>query len=287
MEKSKYNISIISFFDILGFRNIVDGTNDPDEVLRILETLKYQTIPSPEESALILEQKVSNFSDTVVRTTNIVSEINREYQLGILYNEFLDLIYIQYSLINDRDVFIRGSVTIDEIYQDSSYVFGSGLNRAYDLEKEVAIYPRIIIDHRVFSILEGTELLKASYRDLSTEKNYIKNIVRESDDGVWFLDYLKAMNSGVAKFFMSTTDSKRIQLTQFDYGKFLRHHKQLVIKKSKEFEDLNHIAVKYSWLARYHNDVIESISDKEFESIGISQNELHITKDEVKTIYEF
>jgi hypothetical protein len=41
---------------------------------------------------------------------------------------------------------IRGAVTIGDIVHDDSIVFGPALNRAYELESQQAIYPRIILD---------------------------------------------------------------------------------------------------------------------------------------------
>ena len=183
-----YNISLISFFDILGFGNIVDTANDTSKVLKILEALKYEATPD-KESASTFEMKFANFSDSVVRTTNILSESNREYQSGILFSELLILVHIQSTLIFE-DVFVRGCVTVDKIYQDESYIFGPGLNRAYRLEKNIAIFPRIIIDPRVFMVWEQTPALKAGHHNLLQEKEYIRALLRESSDGVWFLDYL-------------------------------------------------------------------------------------------------
>jgi hypothetical protein len=41
---------------------------------------------------------------------------------------------------------IRGAITIGDIVHDDSIVFGPALNRAYELESQQAIYPRIILD---------------------------------------------------------------------------------------------------------------------------------------------
>ena len=43
----------------------------------------------------------------------------------------------------------RGGVAIGDIYHDDEAVFGPGLVRAYDIESNVAKFPRIVVDHEV------------------------------------------------------------------------------------------------------------------------------------------
>lgn len=268
-----YATSIISLFDVLGFRDIVENSGTADQVRQILETLIYQAKPH-EELASMYEQNFTNLSDTIVRTTNILSKTNKEFQVGILFHELLDLIHVHFSLIG-QGILVRGCVTVGEVYQDESFVFGPGFNRAHFLEKEVAVYPRIIIDPWVFAILDRTPgrfLLKAGHHDLETEKGYIKKLLRESNDGVWFLDYLGAV-------------SEFDDLCQ--YATFLEQHKQLIIEKSVNLDDFGRVAVKYNWLAHYHNEVVEAIPDKVLESMGVKRNHIIIAKDEVDTLYEF
>ncbi|MBA7494119.1 hypothetical protein ES702_04692 [subsurface metagenome] len=273
--KNQYHISLISFFDILGFKDVVDKSEDSNRVLQILETLRHQGKPDI-NLASMFEQKHSNISDTIVRTIDIYNQANKKHRVGILFHELLNLMHVQRSLIY-QDIVIRGSITIGKVYHDGSYVFGPGFNRAYLLEKNIAIYPRIIIDRWILNFLEETHLKDLLLRDGNnhfaiTQKEYMKSLVRESSDGVWFLDYLK----------MSPEFNKIC-----DYGEFLRHHKELIVERSKGRDAFDRTAVKYGWLARYHNEVLDSMSDRDFESIGISRKNLHITKDEVEAIYEF
>jgi hypothetical protein len=50
--------------------------------------------------------------------------------------------------------FIRGAVTIGDLYHDREVVFGPGLVRAYDLESNTAIYPRIVLDPNVVELAQ-------------------------------------------------------------------------------------------------------------------------------------
>jgi hypothetical protein len=46
---------------------------------------------------------------------------------------------------------LRGGITIGDIVHDDEVVFGPGLNRAYELESQVARMPRIILDPDLIS----------------------------------------------------------------------------------------------------------------------------------------
>ncbi len=267
----QYNISIISFFDILGFTDIINKYRSPGQVIDILKTLEYQAKPN-KKLASMYGLKLSNFSDTVVRTTNILSNLNRKHQVRILFHELMDLIRIQCKLI-EGNVFIRGCVTLDEIYHDESYIFGPGLNRAYNLEKNTAVYPRIIVDPSIFNLFEERQFFCSTHHDWKTEKHKIKNIIRESSDGVWFLDYLKTV----------VTEPNK----DYEYGKYLKQHKDMIIKHSQKLKDLDHTSVKYGWLAHYHNEVIKELSKKTLKLINADIKDFYINKEQVKTIYKF
>lgn len=245
-HKVKYNTSIISFLDILGFGSIVDSTHSADEVFKILETFKYQAQPN-KELAKEYELKFTNFSDTVIRTTPIFSETNKEFRSGILFHELLDLIHIQSELICDG-IFIRGGVTIGKICQEGRHVFGPGLNKAYYLENEEASYPRIIVDRSVFDDWKNIPLLRSQFNDLPTEKQFIKSLVRECNDTILFLDYLNVMSVECDSI--------------YGYVQFLARHKQLIEENSKNFEDNASIVEKYKRLSEYHNEVIASLPEE-------------------------
>ena len=269
-KKIKYKKSIVTFFDILGFEKRVDKPGKPEELYAILNNFKHQSDPEMFGPSLT---KFTNFSDTTVRTTTITSKENRNYQVGILFHELLDLIYTQTRLIN-IGVFIRGGVVIGDIYHDRDIVFGPGLNEAYRLEKEIAIYPRIIIDPEVLKVAEREPLLKASHHDIPTEMEYLRGLVRESSDGVWFLDYLWA--------------SREEFNDPYEYGQFLLTHKKRVLDCVASQGTLDKVSAKYLWTVHYHNDVVGRIRAKVLlELCGLEKSQLIITRNEIKSLYKF
>jgi hypothetical protein len=270
MDQIQYDISIIAFFDILGFDKCVQ-ISSPKEIYDLMQIFKHNAKPDA-DLAQMYDQRYMNFSDTFVRTTNILSEANQKHQVGILFHELLDLLHIQISLIAKK-IIVRGSVTIGKVYLKDDTIFGPGLNRAYELEKDLAIYPRIIIDPDVFYILEKAPLIKATHHDVAMEQESIRNLISQSADGMWIIDYLKGSSSEFDDL--------------SDYGDFLKLHKKLIIQNSKSYKNLDKIAAKYCWLAKYHNDLIESFKPKDFNLLGHSKKTLRISKKEMGLNYEF
>ena len=185
----EYKPTILTYIDILGFRDI-QKSKSPQEIYDILSFLKRQAKPSDSECKN-LEINFLNFSDLIVRATNILSESNVEYPIGLLFHEFLSVCCEQTELIA-KETIVRGAITIGESYSEEGMLFGPALSRAYELESEVAIYPRVIIDPIVFKSLDESELLRYELHELEDEKYYLKNYVRKDTDGIYYIDYLRA-----------------------------------------------------------------------------------------------
>lgn len=111
--------------------------------------------------------KVRIFSDNIViaikQEGNIIDSqeaIKRTVIIEIA--ALMQVLALKYSLL------IRGSVVIGDFYIDDNFIYGKALTRAYNLENEVAIYPRIIIDDNCI------EHFRSMYLD--------KFIVKDTDD---------------------------------------------------------------------------------------------------------
>ena len=83
---------------------------------------------------------VSTFSDNVVISTP-VNQDNIPY--------FLRAIAIMQLLTASLNFLLRGGITVGDICHDDEVVFGPGLNRAYELESQISVVPRIVVDEEV------------------------------------------------------------------------------------------------------------------------------------------
>jgi hypothetical protein len=145
----QYQNRIVSFIDVLGFSELVYSKSiDPiqnyfnyvlDEFKDDLQTFNFNYF-------LI--------SDSIV--------IHSEYNKDLFEHMIRIVTKLQMKLIT-RGVLTRGAISSGDLFTDNSknVVVGTGLIKAYNLEK-VAVYPRVIIDRElIVSLYENTEKMIA------------------------------------------------------------------------------------------------------------------------------
>ncbi|RJQ62608.1 MAG: hypothetical protein C4517_06330 [Stygiobacter sp.] len=254
----KYAISIISYFDILGFKDIIE-TRKPKDILNILKRFRYMATPDKELSK-DLEQNFFNFSDCAVRTTKVLSRVNSKRPVGILFYELLDVLHIQMELVN-LGIFLRGGITLGEVYAEDGFIFGPGLVDAYVLENKIAKSPRIILQKEVVDLISDVPALRLWYHKPKEELDYIKDLIKLDSDGYFFIDYLKAMNT---------------EVEPEDYFSFLVNHRNNIKANLLRFKSDSHNFEKYAWLKDYHNSSICEMKQGFFKSFGSTKSKLII-----------
>jgi hypothetical protein len=234
-----YEESIVTYFDLLGFRQLVN-TLPCSAIADIMKTFASSAQPSSIDSTA-WKWGFSTFSDLAIRSVPIFSESNAGHSIGLLFQELLELASIQAGLAR-KGILVRGGVTVGQIHCSDQMVFGPALNRAYDLESTIAHFPRIVIDPTVFKKLEQLRELRS--HDLEEEQRYVGYLVKEDSDGVWFVDYLRAVSTEFDD--------------QYSYLQFLRDHKTLIENNSEHLNTLTSMSQKYTWLAHYHNATVRA-----------------------------
>ena len=262
-----YQKAIVTFLDILGFSDVV-RKRDPVAVNTILDSLERFTVPEAEEEPAY-EPEVIAFSDSIVRVRKIETKTNKIYPFGLLFNEILDLVHAQGMLI-DAEVFLRGGIAFGDIYMSGHRVFGPALVSAYELESKYAKYPRIIVSPFLLRELKTNPLLVALYHDPSTEIRFIRKLLRQGDDGMWFVDYGQAIERELDEPEM--------------YPMFLEKHRALIIRQIRQFKSFDGVKAKYLWLANYHNQLVHEINSRWFQCYDIKRRKLFITLKELPTL---
>lgn len=263
-----YRRSLFTFIDILGFREISQKSK-PEDIKSLLEIFKRNAMPN-EQIASDMEMSFLTFSDCTIRIVPIESTSNQRFASGILWNELWSLVHLQAEMVR-KECFIRGGLTIDDIYVDNSMVFGPAIIKAYSLESEFAVYPRIVVDPEVFALFEREPLLKR--HDTEIEWEYLMQLIRRDSDGLYFVDYV----SGI----LSEFDDEGMEFV------FLGQHKAAILKNAVAHKGLNKIAAKYLWLANYHNTVVKEISPDHFAFQGLDRRDFIITPQELPLLYEY
>ena len=263
-----YENAIVSFLDILGFRDVVLNST-VDEISRMLEAVEYfNTSPklSCDDNNTDYEPIVYNFSDTIIRIRPVDRQDNLTYRIGLLFHELLDIVHIQGELIQPK-VILRGAVSYGRIFVSESRVYGPALIRAYELERDCAIYPRVIVDPDLLIEFEQNKRLWSENNKFQDEFEFVYRLLQEGDDAFWFVDYLKAIRQEV--------DEPEI------YLKVLLNHRNLIINRARRPQITINVMQKLIWLANYQNRLVKSLNDDWFKCFDMDKDEFLITEDDI------
>jgi hypothetical protein len=254
-----YREAIVTFVDILGFKALVDD-KPAHVVAAAIERLQQSVRPAEPKTrskatvGTIDASRVHAFSDCVVR----IRPIEGPDDLGPTFiRELADLAAIQASLAR-AGVFVRGGVTIDRIHSSDTVVFGPGLIRAYKLEDELAHVPRIVVDPAAIQKFRARPVPKTR---MNTEIAAMRRAVRHADDGLWFVDYLRAGAAALG-------DDAAIRA-------FLKEHRARVIEAAANVDVGSSVLPKYLWAAKYHNGACARILKRSsIPGVTISKTQL-------------
>jgi hypothetical protein len=238
-----YRPAVVTFLDILGFRQRVASSQDGTAIRRILSRLRsFADVNDPDEAleaghGFEVTHAIA-FSDSVVR----IRFFDTEYSAGALYHEVLSLLHVQAEMMAD-DVLVRGGVTVGDVYLEGDMAFGPGFNRAYDLESQFANVPRIVIGPEAFVALRQDPRLVAVDHTPEEDIAYLRRLLKRGDDGFWFIDYLQAMRSEL--------DHPEV------HPDLVAQHRALIIGGAASAPAHSRVLQKYLWLAHYLNDAVE------------------------------
>lgn len=232
----KYSLHLVTYLDILGFRNLI-AEKSPNFISRAIRIVLEATAPDAQIKKQYREQFVS-FSDLIVHTVPVDWHFSEEYQMGLVFNRVFDLLHGQVALVTQGLLF-RGALTIGNMERTYGVLFGPGLIAAYDLEREKARFPRIILDPILLRELEmNPNLRRHKYRE---EMEYLSPYLRKDSDGLTFIDYLGGCQT---------------ESDPGEYARFLTRHKLLVSSGLAEFRKDDKVLPKYEWLRSYHNNIV-------------------------------
>lgn len=154
-----YEQRAVLFLDVLGFSRLIrEGRMNLIEDSLSVTFGKYQS-----------RFNVTAFSDNIV--------VSVKLQQG---NDLLDLLhfscYLTWKLMN-KGVLSRGGIAIGELHHKGSIIYGPALLEAYQLESQVAIYPRIVVAH------DATEKARALGGIEDPSETQIIALLKEDSDG--------------------------------------------------------------------------------------------------------
>jgi hypothetical protein len=223
----RYTQSIISYLDILGFRELVE-TKTAGEISQVLRILAE----SVEPSQMFKSEKIqfTKFSDTVIRSMPAA----KHYPRNFLF-ELRSIMYAQIALI-PRGITVRGAVTVGDIVQSWKVVYGPGVVRAYELESRKGSPPRIVVDEEALSRLQPA----IDKEQLGGE---LDGLIRREGSTI-YLDYLRACEH-------------ELNVPEQEYPMFLALHRDLIRKGLAKGAVHPFLLPKYEWLKEYHERTLQ------------------------------
>lgn len=257
---NNYENRIVLFLDILGFKKIIEETEDKNEedvnkTLFLIDTIKeMKEVVNVNSSST--SKNVTQFSDSIVVSfaENDVTEIK---------NFFYDLQRLVAKLLA-RGILCRGAISYGKLYHKNDLVFGPALVDAYETESQAALYPRIILDQSLLDIMKYQYSFRDSheYRKVLFNSDVQSYLKIDSDDKL-YIDYF----TGSMRFF---TDEELFEV----YANLRR-----IIINGLRYKNPG-IKIKYGWMKNKYNKL------PEFLQIVNQDEELFYTRPDIKKYYQ-
>lgn len=184
-----YDIRVVAFIDILGFKNSVDkSTKDKKEFKRILQTLAdlKDFFIKPKDDYEIKADRDLGADTQIVQISDslIISRLIQEQ--GGIYYMLSDCAFAIHLLISNGFL-CRGAIKVGNMYHKETTLFGEAYIRAYIAESEERL-PIIKFDSDLFEIVKKFPG-PANKGFENWEIDFIKKNCKELMTGIYYLDY--------------------------------------------------------------------------------------------------
>ena len=235
---------LICYIDVLGYQQKINEMGENKFLTQINGFIKSAS-EIAERSGPFLELlyeknydfNIHVFSDNIILFVNVENLANVEIE-NCLFHMVYTVANLQHLFLYSN-LLLRGSIVKGPFYYDpNKYVFGTGLIRAYQLENNSAIYPRVIIENNLVEEL----MIHSALNEV-----YIDNLI-EDFDGFRFVNYFNYATKGLGRK-SNETGGEGILLR----GGNNQHNSEIVASQITSNKDNPAILQKYRWL-KYHFD---------------------------------
>jgi hypothetical protein len=245
MEKGRrivnYDRSILTYTDILGFRELI-ATRSSGEISRLIRIVRDVIQPRRFRSSIpqLHEDDFRNFSDLCL-IRRVIARKGKFPAIGQVPAQILHMVHVQTILLVDEGILLRGGITVGDVALSYGQLFGPAVIRGYELESQVAKFPRIVVGQEVLDEVKQNPVLWIHDRD--TELQAVTDLLRRDCDGEYFVDYLRVV------------ESEMNDPTQ--YAGFLEKHKEIIEKGLRRYKANTSVLPKYKWLREYYRQTLK------------------------------
>jgi hypothetical protein len=234
MSALTYEERIVAFIDVLGFAELVE-TSEIDPVARTRIEKLIATDQLFERFLKNMRPLVDAafFSDSFVLSARAESAIYLFREAGYLCRHLLTLGFV-----------FRGAIVAGSLHHQDRTIVGPAFVKAYRLERDVAIYPRVIIDDSAF------EYWNEELTDGSAHAHLV-SLTKIGDDGQRFFDIFDPQWTVFIPWTHLEPSGEVIPAAPVDYLNAVRGHIQngIVAHRSN-----GRVRAKYAWLASEFNE---------------------------------
>ena len=206
-KNSEWSFGAVAFIDVLGFSSFVENdakTIEPKNLLKLREILKGVKDTAP-------DLDVRAFSDSIV--------ISADLESTAVSRLLTTVVNLQRHFVSGG-VLIRGGVAFGKHYADETLIYSEALIRAYELERDKARFPRILVAKDLIDWYFHNQNTQAS------DANFVRSILLTDRDGMDFIDYLQE--------------------------EFIQSHLK-TISAYQKLKTTPSVLEKIQWICQYHN----------------------------------
>jgi hypothetical protein len=228
----------VLFIDLLDFKGKVEACETDlkhaEIIYQVLSTIKKHfanhrdIVKSQFSDSLVISFKAESAGSVIELVGSIQSLVKKVTNCGFL---------------------LRGGLAYGNLYHDKDFIFGLGMNKAYELESKKAIVPRIIIQKEIIEISKIN--LPAYFNE--DMKEYVFNYITKDIDGEYYIDYFK---KGVDTFWQ------------------IKNHDQVFVNNLKTtiingllVGDIS-VRLKYLWMKEKFNKLVKDLKENKQSTIA-------------------
>lgn len=237
--KPVHHLSYCAFLDVLGFSERMRASYQNKEANKLLQ--QFHTTFDNQIKILKSDEKESflyfkSFSDNILLAYPRFSR-DMESEFGFI---LWSISAYQFEMAL-QGFFIRGGLSVGQLFIDDNSVYGQALLDAYELESKIAINPIIVLCNKTMSLVDQH---LSYYSDNSAPQ--MRDILVNAD-GRYFINYL-------SECVIETDEGDELNTMT------LKKHKEQIEHALIQYNNQPTVFAKFSWLSAYHNYFCESVS---------------------------
>ena len=172
--KIEYSNYVVSYIDLLGVKDVLqhdDGVS-LNRMNLLYNRLLCYVDPANKDFFKLDNVNIKIFSDNIIIASEIKDDFTAAFKKVFRITKIL-----QGDALIQNGWLLRGGISIGKLYIDDVFTMGKGIIAAYNLESQIAYYPRVIIDKSIITYLNLDDFkmpygIEEIYTDFDGE-NYI------------------------------------------------------------------------------------------------------------------